>query len=182
MVNEVYSRDTNPEWLSEKSLFLKWKDDSEACNKTLHFVATGEATVVRGRRAIDLLQKRLQAWMCQTEDFPTAGPELKSVATPVFPEITSTLAVTSFRARSIFVAAVQLACYAAVIGFGIRLSLSGIVYMAALTFLCTLLDESPKAFKRSQRVTHVVPFSQPSETGTYQRGSWRDVQETSGNS
>src|SRR6185503_9700289 len=86
-VSEVYSRDTVPEWVAEKSLFIRWKAFPEGPKRTLHFVATGEVSVMQARRAIDELQERLQAWMQQSEDFPPASPALESVAAPVFPEI-----------------------------------------------------------------------------------------------
>jgi len=172
-VNDVYSRDTTPEWLAEKSLFIRWKDYSEGPKRTLHFVATGEVSVLKARRAIDSLQQRLQAWMCQTEDFPPAASALESLATPAFPEITSAPALMKFNPRLVFKAATQLFFYAAIVGFAIRLSYTSIVYMAVVAFLLTVADELSRAFKGKQRATQVIPVPASFETGTYRTSSWK---------
>ena len=150
-VHEVYSCDTAPEWVAGKSLYIRWKDFPEGPTKTLHFVATGEVAVTKARRAIDELQTRLQAWMQQSEDFPAASPALESIGLPVFPEITSTPALMKFNPAYAFKAAFNLASYAAVIAFAIRLSYTSIVYMALALFLLTLIDELSRVIKGTQR-------------------------------
>ena len=146
-VSEVYSSNTAPEWVAEKSLFIRWKDCPEGAEQTLHFVATGEVTVMKARRAIDDLQKRLQAWMQQSELFPSAPEALKSIGPPQFPEITSEPALMKFKPRLVMTAAIQLSFYAAVIAFAIRLSYTSIAYMAVAAFLLTFVDEFSRVIK-----------------------------------
>lgn len=146
-VSEVYSCNTAPEWVAEKSLFIRWKDSAEGAEQTLHFVATGEATVMKARRAIDDLQKRLQAWMQQSESFVPAPEALKSIGPPHFPEITSEPALMKFKPRLVMTAAIQLSFYAAVIAFAIRLSYPSIAYMAVAAFVLTFVDEFSRVVK-----------------------------------
>ncbi len=174
-VSEVYSRDTVPEWVAEKSLFIRLRDFPEGPKQTLHFVATGEVSVMKARRAIDELQKRMQAWMQQSEDFPPASPALESVAAPVFPEITSTLALMKFNPGFVFKAALQLSFYAAVVGFAIRLSYTSIGYMALVAFLLTFVDELSRVLKGKKEATQIIPVPASFESGTYQRGSWKNA-------
>ena len=170
-VVEVFSRNTNPEWCSEKSLFVQWKNDSNA--NTLHFVAIGENSVLKARRAIDALQKRFDVWMHQVEDFPSASPNLESIAAPAFPEINSTPAITSFRLAPVIAAGIQLSIYALAAGLLLRLSFFSIGYMAGVAFLCTVLDDLPKAFMRTDGGTaETVPSDSSSEPSPYQPGSW----------
>jgi hypothetical protein len=174
-VSDVYSRDTTPEWVAEKSLFIRWRDFPEGPKQTFHFVANGEVSVMKARRAIDDLQRRLQAWMQQSEDFPPASPGLESVAVPVFPEITSTLALMKFNPGFVFKAALQISCYAAVVAFAIRLSYTSIGYMALVGFLVTFIDELSRVLKDKQRITQVIPVPASFESGTYPPGSWKNA-------
>lgn len=174
-VREVYSRDTTPEWIAEKSLFIRWKDYPEGLRKTLHFVATGEASVLKARRAIDSLQNRVQAWMYQREDFPPASSALESITSPCFPEITSTSAPMKFDPRLVFKAAMQLFFYAAIVGFAIRLSYMSIAYMAVVAFLLTFVDELSRALKDKQPTSQIFPAPATFEAGTYQAGSWKNA-------
>ena len=174
-VNEVYSRDTDPQWHPEKSLFIRWKEYPEGPGQTLHFVATGEVSISKSRRAIELLQQRLQAWMYESVSFMPASRAAKSIPTPAFPEITSTLPPTRFDPGLAFKTAIQLGVYGAVVGFAIRLSYTSIAYMAAVAFLLALVDELPKAFKRELDVTQVIPPTPSFESGTYQSGSWKNA-------
>ena len=174
-VNEVFSRDSNPEWLSEKSLFIRWKDYPGGRTQALHFVATGEVSISKSRRAIEVLQKRVQAWMYESVSFLPASPTLKWIGTPAFGEITSTLVPHRFDPGLVFKAGIQLAIYALVVGFAIHLSYTSIAYMAAVAFLLTLADELPKACKREQQVTQVIPPAPSFESGTYRSGSWKNA-------
>ncbi|HSL54252.1 MAG TPA: M48 family metalloprotease [Pyrinomonadaceae bacterium] len=174
-VSEVYSRDTVPEWVAEKSLFIRWKDFAEGPKNTVHFVSTGEVTVTKARRAIDDLQKRVQAWVQQSEDFPTASPVLASVGSPVFPEITCSLALMKFNAGLVFKAALQLFGFATIVGFAIRLSYTSILYMAVAAFLLTFIDELSRTLKDKHRITQIIPVPASFESGTYQRGSWKNA-------
>ena len=174
-VNEVYSRDYAPEWLGEKSLFIRWKDYSAGPTKTLHFIATGESSVLKSRRAIDSLQQRVQAWMYQSVSFLPTPSSLKSLSTPVFPEITSQPALLKFNFAFAFKAAVRLSIFAAIIAFAIRLSYISIVYMAVATFLLVIVDELSRVLKEKQPVTQVIPKPASFEAGTYQTGSWKNA-------
>lgn len=167
-VSEVYSRDTTPEWIAEKSLFVSWKEHSEGPKKTLHFVATGEVSVRKARRAIDELQKRVQAWAQQSEDFPTAAPALETVAAPVFPQITSTPALRKFNPRLVFHAALQFSFFAGVLGYAIRLNYLSIGYLAFAAFLLTFIDELARALKDKERITQIIPA--PTTVGAALRG------------
>jgi len=174
-VHEVYSRDTTPEWLPEKSLFIRWKDYSTGPTKTLHFVATGESSVLKARRAIDSLQQRVQAWMYQSVSFLPSPPSLKWISTPVFPEITSEPGPMKFMPVFVFKAAVKLSIFAAVIAFALRLTYTSIAYMALTTFLVTVVDELSRALKEKHRVTQIIPKPASFEAGTYQSGSWKNA-------
>lgn len=174
-VSEVFSCDTAPEWVAEKSLYIRWKDYPEGVKKTLHFVATGEVTVSKARRAIDDLQKRVQAWMQQSVSFLPAPAAVKSIGTPEFPEITSEPALMRFKAGLVFKAAIQLSIYAAVIAFAIRLSYSSIAYMAFAAFLLTFVDELSRVVKGKHAPTQIFPVPATFETGTYQAGSWKNA-------
>jgi hypothetical protein len=174
-VQEVYSRDTTPEWLPEKSLFVRWKDYSTGPTKTLHFVATGENSVLKARRAIDSLQQRVQAWMYQSVSFLPSPPSLKWISTPVFPEITSEPGLMKFIPGFVFKAAVRLSIFAVVVSFAIRLSYTSIAYMAVLTFLLTFVDELSRALKDKHRVTQIIPKPASFEAGTYETGSWKNA-------
>jgi Zn-dependent protease with chaperone function len=156
-VCEVYSCDTAPEWVTEKSLYIRWKDLPEGPAKTLHFVATGEVAVTRAKRAIDELQTRVQAWIQQSEDLPAASPALESVGLPAFPEITSTITPVKFNPAYAIKAAFNLAVYAAVLAFAIRLSYTSIVYMALALFILTLVDELSKVIKGKRHLVVGVP-------------------------
>lgn len=169
-VSDVYSCDTIPEWVGEKSLYIRWKDFPEGPTKTLHFVATGETTVTKARRAIDELQTRVQAWLQQSEVFPAASPGLESIGSPVFPEITSIPALMKFNPNVAFKAAFNLSTYAAVLAFAIRLSYLSIVYMAAALFILTFVDELSRVIKGKKRI---IPIPTPEEN--YQRGSWKNA-------
>jgi Zn-dependent protease with chaperone function len=169
-VNEVYSCDTAPEWVAEKSLYICWKDFPEGPKKTLHFVATGEVSVTKARHAIDELQTRLQAWMQQSEDFPAASPALESVGLPSFPEITSTLAQIKFNPAYTFKSAFNLSIYAAVFAFAIRLSYTSIFYMALALFILTLVDELSRVIK-GKRVTQIIPAPESAPAVVYPRSS-----------
>lgn len=157
-VCQVYSCDNAPDWVTEKSLYIRWKDSPEGPTKTLHFVATGEVAVTKAKRAIDDLQARVQAWMQRSEDFPAASPALESVGLPVFPEITSTPTRIKFNPAYAIKAAFNLSIYAAVLAFAIRLSYTSILYMALALFILTLVDELSKVIK-----------------GTGRRGSWKNA-------
>jgi Zn-dependent protease with chaperone function len=172
-IAEIYSRNTNAEWLSEKSLFLRWKDDSN--ENTLHFVAVGENSVLKARRAIDALQKRFDSWLHQADDFPSTAPELESIAAPSFPKIDSRPAITSFRFASVMAAGIHLSVYAVVAGLLLRFGFLGVFYMAGVVLLCTLLDDLPKAFMRLDGgEAETVSSDSSSEPSTYQAGSWMD--------
>ena len=174
-VNEVYSRDYAPEWIGEKSLFIRWKDYSDGPTKTLHFVATGESSVWKSRRAVDSLQQRMQAWMYRSVSFLPSPPALKWMSPPVFPEITSQPALMKFNFEFAFKAAVRLSIFAAIIAFAIQLSYISIAYMAVAAFLLTFVDEFSRILKNKDRVTPVIPKPPSFETGTYQTGSWRNA-------
>ncbi len=174
-VNEVYSRDYAPEWLPEKSLFIRWKEYSAGPAKTLHFVATGENSVLKSRRAIDSLQQRVQAWMYQSVSFLPSPATLKGMSTPVFPEITTQPALLKFNFAFTFKAALRLSIHAAVIAFAIRLSYISIAYMAVAAFLLTFVDELSRALKEKQQDTPVIPKPPSFEAGTYQAGSWKNA-------
>ncbi len=156
-VCEVYSCDTAPDWVTEKGLYIRWRDFPEGPTKTFHFVATGEVAVTKAKRAIDELQTRVQAWMQQREKFPPASPALELVGLPVFPEITSTLTRNTFNPAYAIKAAFNLAIYAAVLAFAIRLSYTSIVYMALALFILTLVDEFSKVIKGKRRLVVSVP-------------------------
>ena len=170
-VAEVYSRNTAAEWFSEKSLFLRWQNDSEGNTKTLHFVALGENSVWKARRAIASLQKRIDAWMHQAEDFPATSPELDAIAGPAFPKIASRPAITSFRLSPAIAAAIHMSIYAAAFGFLLGLRFFGTGYAIGVIFMCVVLDELPKTFMR-------VDCEEPEtatpdrESPAYQPGSW----------
>lgn len=168
-VNEVFSCDTAPEWVTDKSLFVRWKDSPEGPMKTVHFIATGEANVTRARRAIDELQARVQAWMQRSEDFPAASPALDTIGLPVFPEITSTPARMKFDPAVAFKAGFNLAFYAGVLAFAIRLSYTSIVYMAFALFILTFVDEFSRVLK-GKRVAQIIPTPP-----AYQQGSWKNA-------
>ena len=170
-VSEVYSCDTAPEWVTEKSLFIRWKDSPQGPTKTLYFVATGEVTVTKARRAIDEMQTRLHAWMQQSEEFPAAPAALESIGLPVFPEITSTPALRKFNPAFAFKAAFNLSIYAAVIAFAIRLSYTSIFYMALALFLLTLIDELSRVIKGKK----IIPAPASFDASAYQRGSWKNA-------
>lgn len=173
-VNEVYARDYAPEWLPEKSLFIRWRDYSDGPTKTLHFIAVGESTALKSRRAIDSLQQRVQAWMYQSVSFLPSPPALKWISTPVFPEITSQPALLKFNFAVALKAAVRLSIFAAIIAFAIQLSYLSIAYMAVAAFLLTFVDELSRVL-RKQPVTEVIPKPASFETGTYQTGSWKNA-------
>jgi hypothetical protein len=173
-VNEVYTRDYAPEWIGEKSLFIRWKDYSAGPTKTLHFLATGETTVLKSRRAIDSLQQRVQAWLDHSSSFLLSPPALRSISTPVFPEITSQPALLKFNFAFAFQAAIRLSIYAAIIAFAIRLSYISIAYMAVSAFLLTIVDELSRVLKEKRPVTQVIPKPGEFEAGTYQTGSWKN--------
>ena len=169
-VTEVYTRNTAAEWFSEKSLFLQWKNESDT--QTLQFVALGENSVRKARRAINSLKKRLDAWMYQCEDFPSASPDLESTA-PAFPSIKSRPALTSFRFAQIVGVAIHWGMYGAAAGFLLRLSVLGICYIPVAIFLCGLLDEFPKTFMRVDGgMSETVPSDRTEERPNYQTGSW----------
>jgi hypothetical protein len=172
-VHEVYTRDYAPEWIGEKSLFIRWKDYSAGPTKTLHFLATGETTVLKSRRAIDSLQQRVQAWLDQSLSFLLSPPALRSISTPVFPEITSQPALLKFNFAFAFQAAVRLSIYAAIIAFAIRLSYISIAYMAVTAFLLTFVDEFSRILKNKDRDN--IPNPPSFEAGTYQAGSWKNA-------
>jgi hypothetical protein len=65
-------------------------------------------------------------------------------------------------------AAVQLACYAALVGFALRLPILGMCFMAGVLFVGTFLDEVPKSFRKYKGA--VDRF----DPANYQRGSWAD--------
>ena len=174
-VSEVYSRDYAPEWLPEKSLFIRWKEYAAGPTKTLHFVVTGENSVLKSRRAIDALQKRVQAWMYQSVSFLPSPPALRWISTPVFPEITTQPALLKFNLAFTFKAAVRLSIHAAVIAFAIRLSYVSIAYMAVAAFLLTFVDELSRVLKEKQQDTQVIPKPPSFEAGTYQTGSWKNA-------
>jgi Zn-dependent protease with chaperone function len=146
-ITEVYSCDTTPEWLPEKSLFIRWRDCPDGPTNTLYFVATGEVSLLKARRAIDDLQKRLQAWMQQSVSFLPSAPELASIGSPEFPEITSEPALMKFKAGLVFKAAFQLSIYAAIVAFAIWLSYTSIAYMAVAAFVLTFVDEFSRVVK-----------------------------------
>lgn len=172
-VTGVYSRNTNAEWFSEKSLFLQWQNDSEANTQTLHFVALGEKSVRKARRAIASLQKRVEAWMQGSENFPAASPEFESIAGPAFPRIGSRPAITSFRFAPIIAAGIHLSIYAAAAGFLLGLTLIGTCYAIGVIFLCAVLDELPKTFMPVYEVaSEPPPPIRTDERPTYQPGSW----------
>lgn len=170
----VFSCDTNAEWFSEKSLFVQWRNDGNACR--LHFVAMGETSVLKARRAIASLQKRLESWLNQVEDFPATVPELESIAAPAFPKIASTPAITSFRIGSVIAAAMHLSVYSVVAGLVLQLGYFGTCYMVAVVLFCTLLDEFPKAFVQVDGggPAETVPPESSSEPSPYQPGSWME--------
>jgi len=85
--------------------------------------------------------------MQQSEGFPAASPALESVELPVFPEITSTLAPVKFNPGVAFKGAFNLAFFAAILAFAIRLSYTSIVYMALALFILTLVDELSKVIR-----------------------------------
>jgi hypothetical protein len=166
-VQNVYTQDAQPEWLPEKNLFVEWRKDHQAEKETLHFVAIGQHSVWHARRAIDSLQERLECWRSRSVDLPSVAG-LESLVGPAFAEITSVPANTRFHAPSVFAAAVQLACYAALVGFALRLSVLGMCFVAGVLFIGTLLDEVPKSFRKYKGA--VDQF----DPATYQRGSWAD--------
>jgi hypothetical protein len=172
-ITEVYKCDTAPEWLPEKSLFIRWRDCPEGPTNTLYFVATGEVSLVKARRAIDDLQKRLQAWMQQSASFLPAPPEFASVGTPAFPEITSEPALMKFKAGLVFKAAFQLSIYAAVVAFAIGLSYTSIAYMAFAAFLLTFVDELSRVVKGNNlRQAYVATTSRvPASPSGVRQGS-----------
>ena len=167
-VEKIYAEDANPEWLPEKNLFLQWQNESQPEKETLHFVAVGERSICRARRAIDSLQERLESWRNKPADFPSAQAGLESIAGPSFPEIASAPTITSFRWAAVLAAAIQLACYALVVGFALRLTALGMFYVAAAVFAGTLLDELPKTFRKKPVV--VESFTPEN----YEPGSWAD--------
>jgi hypothetical protein len=138
-------------------------------------VATGEVSILKARRAIDSLQQRVQAWMYQSVSFLPAAAALKSVGTPVFPEITSELALMKFKPVMVFRAALQLSVFAIVVAFAIRLSYMSILYMAVVAFLVTFVDELSRALRDKQRITQIIPKPSSFEGGTYQTGSWKNA-------
>ena len=168
-VENIFAQDANPEWLPQKNLFVEWRKADEGEKQTLHFVVVGERSVRRARRATDLLRERLDQWRHRTTDFPSAPPNLESLEAPVFPEITSAPTITEFHTARIFAAALQLACYGAVVGFALRLSVPGLLFVAGVVFVGTFLDEFPK-YLRKRKVTVKDRF----EPANYQRGSWAD--------
>jgi len=173
-VTDIYTRDTNPEWLPEKCLFVQWAGESRM--EVLHFVSIGESSVLKARRAVDSLQVRLHSWRERRENFPAVPPGLESIAAPAFPEITSTPAITKFVPSPVFAAALQFSVYAVVIGFALRLNLIGVFYMGCVAFVCTVLDELPKAR------TQPPPPVELSRGPSHQTGSWMDASNQSSRS
>lgn len=165
-VQNVYTQDAQPEWLPEKNLFLEWQKDGQEEKETLHFVAIGARSTRHARRAIDSLRERLECWRNRSLDLPSVDG-LESVVGPAFPEITSVPTRTTFHAPSVVAAAVQLACYAGLVGFALRLSVLGMCFVAGVLFVGTFLDEIPKSFRKYRVKESFDPSS-------YQRGSWAD--------
>ena len=172
-ITEVYKCDTAPEWLPEKSLFIRWRDCPEGPTNTLYFVATGEVSLVKARRAIDDLQKRVQAWMQQSASFLPAPLELASIGSPAFPEITSEPALMKFKAGLVFKAAFQLSFFGAVVAFAIGLSYTSIAYMAFAAFLLTFVDELSRVVKGNNlRQAYVATTSRvPASPSGVRQGS-----------
>ena len=97
------------------------------------------------------------------------------MSVPVFPEITSTLALMKFNPGLVFKAAIQMSVFAAVVGFAIRLSYTSIGYMILAAFLLTFIDELSRVLKSKQQITQVIPMPSSFENGTYQRGTWKNA-------
>ena len=167
-VEKVYSENATPEWLPEKNLFLQWQKEGEPAKETLHFVAVGERSIWLARRAIDSLQEQLKSWRNKLNDFPSTQAGLESIVGPSFPEIASAPIITSFSSGAVLAAAFQLACYALLVSFALRLTARGMFYVAAVVFVGTLLDEVPKIL-RKKRV--IIESFKPEN---YQAGSWAD--------
>jgi len=71
-----------------------------------------------------------------------------------------------FNPAYVLKAAFNLAIFAAVLAFAIRLSYTSIVYMALALFILTFVDELSKVIK-GREVTQI--------SGTYQPGSWKNA-------
>ncbi|HEX7334120.1 MAG TPA: M48 family metalloprotease [Pyrinomonadaceae bacterium] len=167
-VHDVYVEDANPEWLSEKNLFVIWSSRRHHVKDTLHFLALQERSILKARRAIDFLKERLEAWRYQPHSFPPAPAEMSSIDEPNFPEITSAPAIKVFK-PAVFKVAAKFAFYGAFLGYAFGRSWLGVSYMAVVVFLTTVLDELPKTFKRKVLTTE-PPFKAPD----YAPGSWAD--------
>ena len=167
-VEKVHSENATPEWLPEKNLFLQWQKEGDPEKETLHFVAVGERSIWLARRAIDSLQERLESWRNNLNDFPSTQAGLESIAGPSFPEIASAPTITTFRPGAVLAAAVQLACYALLVTFGLRLTAWGMFYVAGAVVVGVLLDELPKTLRK--KPVSIESF-QPEN---YQAGSWAD--------
>jgi hypothetical protein len=174
-VRDCYIRDALPQWLSEKNLFVEWQTDPEVPKGKLHLKAIGERSVVEARHALEALQTRMASWREGVEKFPSVPASLEAVAAPGFPEITRTEVVTKFRLSTALAAAFHIACYAALVSYALRFSGVGIGYAAAVAFAMVVLDELPKAFKRTSGRADHAPNIQ-----NYQRGSWADSNAATG--
>lgn len=170
-VSDVYIRNARPEWLSEKNLYLQWRNES-AEKKTLHFVAFGERSILAARRAIVTLRNRLEAWLNQTESLPPESSNLSTIAEPNFPEITSAPAENVFRPDLTLLNAITLSGYGVVIAFALGLPFFSIFYVLMVVILVMLIDEIPKVLLRKQFIS---PEPTPEQSNAEcQPGSWAE--------
>jgi Zn-dependent protease with chaperone function len=164
-VHDVYVEDLNPEWLPEKSLYIRWQG-ADGVKETLHLLAVAESSLLKSRHAIAALKERLEMWRYQPHSFPSAQGEIGSIGGPAFPVITSEPAVKRFRPLVIKIA-LQFAWLGAAIAFAFGLSWLGVGYTAGVVFVWTVLDELPKAFR-----SRVVTPPQSFDDSKYEPGSW----------
>lgn len=173
-VLDIYLGDSQPLWLRQKHLYIRWRDEEHGAGGTFYLLAAEKRSLLQARCEVKSLYRQLQGWLKQETTYPAATSPLLALTSPNYSVVTSQPIGDRSNRSSFLTNTLLLACLTFLLGLALRLSLSGIGYALAAVVTVCLLDRLPKLLERAAvgRTPIAAPTEDPEEVGTYERGAW----------
>ncbi|HEV2912727.1 MAG TPA: M48 family metalloprotease [Pyrinomonadaceae bacterium] len=165
-VVDIYLGDSQPLWLRQKHLYVRWRDDERGARGTFYLLAGEARSLLQARRKVRSLHRELRDWKERAAAYPADSEALSSLSSPGYGGVTGQPMRERFTRRTFLVSTFQLVCFTLVLSVGARLPLWGVGYALGIVVGTSVLDQLPRLWqhvseKRSLRAA--IPDS-PADT------------------
>jgi Zn-dependent protease with chaperone function len=172
-VVDIYLGDSQPLWMRQKHLYVRWRDRERGTGGTFYLLAGEARSLLEARRKVSSLYRELRDWHERAAAYPADAEQLQPLSSPGYGVVTGQPMRERFTRRTFLISTLQLACFTLVLSVGARLPLWGVGYALGIVIGVSVLDQLPKVFQHvseKRRPQAATLYSQP-ETATRPGGA-----------